>query len=179
MALSAFDLFSVGIGPSSSHTVGPMRAAGTFVDGLRDDGTLAATARVRAELFGSLGATGQGHGSRQAVVLGLLGEQPEHVDTDKAPELVAAVRERGRLPLLGVHDVAFSEREDVVLNRKKSLPAHPNGMRFTAYDDGGNVLVERTFYSVGGGFVVDEDGIGADRVVQDDGAHDGSRQPYP
>jgi L-serine dehydratase len=174
VALSAFDLFSVGIGPSSSHTVGPMRAAGTFVDGLRDDGTLAATARVRAELFGSLGATGQGHGSRSAVVLGLLGEQPEHVDTEKAPELVAAVREGGRLPLLGVHDVAFAERDDVVLNRKKSLPAHPNGMRFTAYDDGGSVLVERTFYSVGGGFVVDEDGIGAERVVQDQ-----TVQPYP
>ena len=174
MALSAFDLFSVGIGPSSSHTVGPMRAAGTFVDGLRADGQLADTARVRAELFGSLGATGQGHGSRSAVVLGLLGEQPEHVDTDKAPQLVADVRERGRLPLLGVHDVAFCEREDVVLNRKKSLPAHPNGMRFTAYDDGGGVLVERTFYSVGGGFVVDEDGIGAERVVQDD-----TVQPYP
>ena len=174
MALSAFDLFSVGIGPSSSHTVGPMRAAGTFVDGLRADRQLIDTARVRAELFGSLGATGQGHGSRSAVVLGLLGEQPEHVDTDKAPELVAAVRERGRLPLLGVHDVAFSEREDVVLNRKKSLPAHPNGMRFTAYDEHGAVLVERTFYSVGGGFVVDEDGIGAERVVQDE-----TVQPYP
>ena len=95
MALSAFDLFSVGIGPSSSHTVGPMRAAGTFVDGLRADGLLADTARVRAELFGSLGATGQGHGSRQAVVLGLLGEQPEHVDTEKAPQLVADVRSGG------------------------------------------------------------------------------------
>jgi L-serine dehydratase len=179
VALSAFDLFSVGIGPSSSHTVGPMRAAGTFVDGLRADGRLAATARVRAELFGSLGATGQGHGSRSAVVLGLLGEQPEHVDTEKAPHLVGAVRERGRLPLLGVHDVVFAERDDVVLNRKKSLPAHPNGMRFTAYDELGDALVERTFYSVGGGFVVDEDGIGADRVVQDDAAHDGSGQPYP
>jgi L-serine dehydratase len=174
MALSAFDLFSVGIGPSSSHTVGPMRAAGTFVDGLRSDGRLPATARVRAELFGSLGATGQGHGSRAAVILGLLGEQPEHVDTDKAPSVVAAVRERGRLPLLGVHEVAFAEREDLVLNRKKTLPAHPNGMRMTAYDQQGDVLVERTFYSVGGGFVVDEDGIGAERVVQDD-----TVQPFP
>ncbi len=174
MALSAFDLFSVGIGPSSSHTVGPMRAAGTFVDGLRQGGQLDSTARVRTELFGSLGATGQGHGSRAAVVLGLLGEQPEHVDTEKAPQMVAAVRDRGRLPLLGVHEVSFSEREDVVLNRKKTLPAHPNGMRMTAYDERGNVLVERTFYSVGGGFVVDEDGIGAKRVVQDD-----TVQPYP
>lgn len=174
MALSAFNLFSVGIGPSSSHTVGPMRAARTFVDGLREGGHLDSTARVRTELFGSLGATGQGHGSRAAVVLGLLGEQPEQVDTEKAPQMVAAVRDLGRLPLLGVHEVTFSEREDVVLNRKKTLPAHPNGMRMTAYDEQGDVLVERTFYSVGGGFVVDEDGIGAERVVQDD-----TVQPYP
>jgi L-serine dehydratase len=179
VALSAFDLFSVGIGPSSSHTVGPMRAAGTFVRGLHDQGQLAATARVRVELFGSLGATGQGHGSRAAVVLGLLGEQPELVDTEKAPQLVDAVRERGRLPLLGVHDVDFAEREDVVLNRRKTLPAHPNGMRMTAYDGAGRVLVERTFYSVGGGFVVDEAGIGAQRVVPDETGPHGTGQPYP
>jgi L-serine dehydratase len=126
------------------------------------------------ELFGLLGAHRPGHGSRAAVILGLLGEQPEHVDTEKAPSVVAAVRERGRLPLLGVHEVAFAEREDLILNRKKTLPAHPNGMRMTAYDQQGDVLVERTFYSVGGGFVVDEDGIGAERVVQDD-----TVQPFP
>ena len=173
MALSAFDLFSVGIGPSSSHTVGPMRAAGRFVAGLERDGLLAATARVRAELFGSLGATGLGHGSRPAVVLGLLGEQPEHVDTAKAPDLVAAVRERGRLALLGRHEVAFAEREDVVLNRRRTLPQHPNGMELTAYDAAGGVLDQRTYFSVGGGFVVDGAAAGGPPVV------DRTVQPYP
>ena len=173
MALSAFDLFSVGIGPSSSHTVGPMRAAGRFVAGLERDGLLADTARVRAELFGSLGATGLGHGSRPAVVLGLLGEQPELVDTAKAPEVVAGVRERGRLALLGRHEVAFSERDDVVLNRRRTLPEHPNGMELTAYDASGDVLVQRTYFSVGGGFVVDGAAASGPPVV------DGTVQPYP
>jgi L-serine dehydratase len=174
VALSAFDLFSVGIGPSSSHTVGPMRAAATFVGGLDRDGHLEVTARVRTELFGSLGATGQGHGSRAAVVLGLLGESPEHVDTAKAPAVVDAARETGRLGLLGRHEIAFCERADVVLNRKVTLPEHPNGMRLTAYDAAGDVLVERTFFSIGGGFVVDGDAVGAARVVPDP-----TTEPYP
>lgn len=174
MPLSAFDLFTIGIGPSSSHTVGPMRAAGIFATRLEQDGRLASTARVRTELFGSLGATGQGHGTKAAVILGLLGELPEQVDTQRAPELVAAVRSCGRLPLLGRHEVIFSEPGDLVLNRKKTLPGHPNGMRLTAYDPAGDVLVERTYYSVGGGFVVDESGLGPDRVVED-----ATAQPYP
>jgi len=174
MPLSAFDLFTVGIGPSSSHTVGPMRAAGMFATRLEQDGRLAATTRVRTELFGSLGATGQGHGTKAAVILGLLGELPEQVDTQRAPELVATVRSCGRLPLLGRHEVVFSEPGDLVLNRKKALPGHPNGMRLTAYDPAGDVLVERTYYSVGGGFVVDESGLGPDRVVED-----ATVQPYP
>ena len=164
MALSAFDLFSIGIGPSSSHTVGPMRAAGMFATGLARDGLLPATARVRTELFGSLGATGQGHGSRAAVVLGLLGEVPEQVDTEKAPAQVAAVRERGRIALLGRNDIGFAERGDLVLNRRTTLPAHPNGMRLTAYDAQGTVLAEKTYYSVGGGFVVDASS-GAPKVI--------------
>ena len=155
MVLSAFDLFSVGIGPSSSHTVGPMRAAGLFATRLEQQGRLAATARVRTELFGSLGATGLGHGSTAAVILGLLGELPEQVDPTAAPARVADVRERGRLALLGRHEVAFAEPDDLVLHRRQSLPAHPNGMRLTAYDGGGAVLDEGTYYSVGGGFVVD------------------------
>ncbi|HET8604911.1 MAG TPA: L-serine ammonia-lyase [Marmoricola sp.] len=168
MALSAFDLYSVGIGPSSSHTVGPMRAAKRFVDGLADDGELRRVGSVRAELFGSLGATGHGHGSEKAVVLGLLGEDPATVDTSRSESVVATVREEGRIALGGHHVVAFAPDRDLVMHRRRSLPAHPNGMVFTAYDDTGATLRSRTYYSVGGGFVVDDDAVGADRVVLDE-----------
>ncbi|NJC71328.1 L-serine ammonia-lyase [Planosporangium thailandense] len=168
MALSAFDLFSVGIGPSSSHTVGPMRAAKRFVDGLAGDGLLAAVRRVRVELFGSLGATGHGHGSPKAVVLGLEGEDPATVDTDSADARVARAADDGVLLLAGKHQVAYDAAADVVLHRRKSLPAHPNGMVFRAFDGAGSVVAERTYYSVGGGFVVDESATGVDRIVPDD-----------
>ncbi|MDF8263251.1 L-serine ammonia-lyase [Luteipulveratus flavus] len=174
MALSAFDLYSIGIGPSSSHTVGPMRAAKMFVDGLKADGELARVARVHSELFGSLGATGHGHGSDKAVVLGLEGEAPESVDTDTADARVADTRARHRLLLGGTHEVAFHPDEDLVMHRRKSLPAHPNGMTFHAYDVSGALVREHSYYSVGGGFVVDESATGADRVVQDD-----TRLPLP
>jgi len=168
MALSAFDLYSVGIGPSSSHTVGPMRAAKTFVDGLTDAGRLPEVAGVQAELFGSLGATGHGHGSAKAVVLGLQGEEPATVDTDSSDERVARVREEGVLLLAGQHPIPFDSDRDLVLHRRRTLPAHPNGMVFRALGADGAVLTERTYYSVGGGFVVDEAATGADRVVLDD-----------
>ena len=168
MALSAFDLYSVGIGPSSSHTVGPMRAAKTFVDGLDATGALGSVARVRAELFGSLGATGHGHGSAKAVVLGLEGEEPATVDTDRSDARVERVRAERTVLLAGKHPTVFDSDEDLVLHRRKSLPAHPNGMMFRAFDAADGVLAERTYYSVGGGFVVDEAATGADRVVLDD-----------
>ena len=167
MALSVFDLYSVGIGPSSSHTVGPMRAARLFAEGLVTDGLLDSVARVRAQLFGSLGATGHGHGSEKAVVLGLEGEEPATVDIATYDERVAAVRDAGRLRLAGRHDVAFGA-DDLVLHRRKSLPGHPNGMRFEAWSPNGALLRERVYYSVGGGFVVDESAVGADRVVADE-----------
>ena len=157
MALSVLDLFSVGIGPSSSHTVGPMRAAKRFADGLKSDGQLSSTARVQAELFGSLGATGRGHGSDKAVVLGLQGQDPETVDTATADDQVAAAALDAELQLGGHHRVDFNWDEDVVLHRRKSLPAHPNGMTFRALDHAGDVLSERSYYSIGGGFVVDGD----------------------
>jgi L-serine dehydratase len=172
MAISVFDLFSIGIGPSSSHTVGPMRAARTFAEGLADDGLLDRVTRVRAELFGSLGATGHGHGSDRAVTLGLLGERPETVDVADAAAHAKAAREAGQVELLGKHPVEFGE-DDLVLHRRTSLPFHPNGMRFTALV-GEDVLRERTYYSVGGGFVVDETAAGADRIKQDD-----TVLPYP
>ncbi|HEV8561519.1 MAG TPA: L-serine ammonia-lyase [Actinophytocola sp.] len=156
MALSVFDLFSIGIGPSSSHTVGPMRAARRFAESLRAEGVLAATARVRVELFGSLGATGHGHGSDKAVLLGLSGERPEEVDTDAVPARMAEIRSARRVRLLGTHEIDFSENDDLVLHRRKTLPLHPNGMLFRAVDAAGAVLAERTYYSVGGGFVLDQ-----------------------
>ena len=174
MALSVLDLFSIGIGPSSSHTVGPMRAAKRFVDGLIADGQLTATTRVRTELFGSLGATGRGHGSDKAVTLGLAGQEPETVDTLTADDQVAATALDARLMLAGRHGIDFNFTEDVVLHRRKSLPAHPNGMSFCATDYNGIVLRERTYYSVGGGFVVDEAAVGADRVILDE-----TVLPYP
>ncbi|MFC5175035.1 L-serine ammonia-lyase [Nocardioides taihuensis] len=167
MTLSAFDLYSVGIGPSSSHTVGPMRAAKRFVDGLAAEGILGTVSRVRAELFGSLGATGHGHGSAKAVVLGLEGEDPATVDTESADDRVAGNHARRRLNLAGTHEIPFDPDTDLVLHRRKSLPAHPNGMIFRAYDADGVSVAERTYFSVGGGFVVDEDATGSDRVVPD------------
>jgi L-serine dehydratase len=174
VAISAFDLFSIGIGPSSSHTVGPMRAARTFVDGLAADGSLEDVVRVRAELFGSLGATGHGHGSDGAVLLGLSGERPEAVDTETMPEAIAAIRSSGKLRLLGRHEIAFSEDADLTMHRRRSLPAHPNGMTFHAFVAGGDLLRERTFYSVGGGFVHDESYADEPRIVEDS-----TPVPYP
>jgi L-serine dehydratase len=165
--ISVFDLFSVGIGPSSSHTVGPMRAAHTFVAGLKADGLLTDVARVQAELFGSLGATGHGHGSDRAVLLGLEGEAPETVDTDTVGPRVDRIRADRRLSLLGTQQIGFDPDRDLVLHRRRSLPYHPNGMTFAAYDAAGVQVRARTYYSVGGGFVVDEAAAGADRIKPD------------
>lgn len=159
MAVSVFDVFKVGIGPSSSHTVGPMRAAQRFAQHLADGGALPRTARVRADLYGSLGATGKGHGSDKAVLLGWLGEAPDTVPIDRIESLLAAIRADQRLMLLGQHAVAFHEKEDLVLHRRERLPLHANGMRFTAWDATGAVLAERCYYSVGGGFVLTEEAL--------------------
>jgi L-serine dehydratase len=172
MAISVFDLFSVGIGPSSSHTVGPMRAARTFALGLADDELLPTVTRVTVELYGSLGATGRGHGSDKAVVLGLEGEMPESVDTATVGQRFLAVREAGTVRLLGSHPVQLTA-DDLVLHRRAALPYHPNGMIFTAYA-GDQAVRARTYYSVGGGFVVDESAAGADRIKADD-----TVLPYP
>jgi L-serine dehydratase len=168
MALSVFDLFSVGIGPSSSHTVGPMRAARLFVSGLASDGLLGSVGRVHVELFGSLGATGHGHGSPRAVVLGLLGETPEDVDPAACDDIVAEVRGTGQLSLLGQREIGFDLDVDLVMHRRKSLPLHPNGMTFEAFDAGGESVRLRTYYSVGGGFVLDESAAERDRLIPDD-----------
>lgn len=173
MALSAFDLFSVGIGPSSSHTVGPMRAARMFVRRLKDEGLLATTTAVRAELYGSLGATGHGHGTPRAVLLGLQGNAPETVEVAGSDAEVERVHRTGQLWLLGTeigdsHSIAFDPDRDLVLHRRRSLPFHANGMTLEARDADGHAVLAKTYYSVGGGFVVDEDAAGEDRVTLDD-----------
>ncbi|MGW0611682.1 L-serine ammonia-lyase [Streptomyces sp. NPDC002788] len=168
MAISVFDLFSIGIGPSSSHTVGPMRAARMFGLRLRNEELLESVASVRAELYGSLGATGHGHGTPKAVLLGLEGDSPRTVDVETADERVEAIKAGGRLNLLDEHEIAFSFDDDMVLHRRKALPYHANGMTLWAYDASGAELLTKTYYSVGGGFVVDEDAVGADRIKLDD-----------
>lgn len=174
MSISVFDLFSIGIGPSSSHTVGPMRAAVKFVDGLNTDDLLASTASVHVELYGSLGATGHGHGSPNAVLAGLAGHSPEFVDPVAIEPEIDQIRSTGRLWLLGTHEITFHPAEDLVLHKRKRLPWHSNGMTFAARDASDRLLRERTFYSVGGGFVVDEAATGTDRVTADD-----TRLPHP
>lgn len=166
MSLSVFDLFKVGIGPSSSHTVGPMRAAATFVEGLEKDGLLSSVDAIKVELYGSLGATGKGHGSDKAVLLGLEGDYPDTVDTSTVDGRLIEIRAHGSLNLLGKRRVRFAEKEHLAMIRKP-LPYHPNGMIFRAFDSAGLQLRGREYYSVGGGFVVDEDAAGHDRIVED------------
>jgi L-serine dehydratase len=164
VAISVFDLFSVGIGPSSSHTVGPMRAAAMFVEKL--GARVSEVDRVHVELFGSLGATGHGHGSPKAVFLGLEGNHPEDVDPAIAAARVEEIVTGGRLRLGGAHEIDFVHDRDLVMHRRKSLPLHPNGMSFEAYQ-GGESVEQAVYYSIGGGFVVDENASGTDRIKPD------------
>jgi L-serine dehydratase len=178
MAVSVFDLFKIGIGPSSSHTVGPMRAARLFALRLQRDGLLESTARVCARLYGSLGATGKGHGSDKAVLLGLAGHEPDTVDVDSIPALLQALRGSASLSLLGQYPIVFHEKTDLVFLRRESLPFHANGMRFVAFDAAGSLLIERTYYSVGGGFVVSDE-VAADGTKQKVVAPDATVLPFP
>ncbi len=178
MAVSAFDLFKIGIGPSSSHTVGPMRAARLFAGRLASSGQLAATTRIRIELYGSLGATGKGHGSDTAVLLGLSGHEPDSVDVDQVPAYLARIRADRRIAVLGRHAVGFDEAADLVFNKRESLPLHANGLRFTAFDAAGAEVANRVYYSVGGGFVVSDE-VAADGTAQKRIAPDTTVLPYP
>ncbi|HEX5207102.1 MAG TPA: L-serine ammonia-lyase [Steroidobacteraceae bacterium] len=153
MSLSVFDIFKVGIGPSSSHTMGPMRAAHEFVLGLERDGLLAATREVSVRLYGSLALTGLGHGTDRAVLVGLEGADPETVDPDSIDPTLQRVRTSNRIRLLGRHEIDFNEKAQLLLLRTERLPGHPNGMRFTATADG-KTLREEEYYSIGGGFIV-------------------------
>jgi L-serine dehydratase len=168
VAISVFDLFSIGIGPSSSHTVGPMRAARMFARRLRNEELLDSAASIRAELYGSLGATGHGHGTPKAVLLGLEGASPRTVDVEGADDRVEEIKSAGRIKLLGSHEIGFSFADDLILHRRKALPYHANGMTLWAYDARGAELLSKTYYSVGGGFVVAEEAVGEDRIKLDD-----------
>jgi L-serine dehydratase len=156
LALSVFDLFKIGIGPSSSHTVGPMWAALRFARGLQDAGALERVSRVQVELFGSLALTGRGHATDRAVLLGLSGEQPDTVDPDAVEPLVTRIRSEKTLQLGGQRTIPFREAADLLFHGDQTLPRHPNGMRFAAFTGSGEFVARDAFYSVGGGFVVSE-----------------------
>ncbi|WP_018149845.1 L-serine ammonia-lyase [Leeia oryzae] len=174
MTISVFDLFKIGIGPSSSHTVGPMRAAWRFVSVMEEDGLLDTVDSIKVELFGSLGATGKGHGSDTAVLLGLEGELPDVVDVEQVSTKLERIRAEGNVRLMGHKAIRFVEKEHLVMYKRQSLPYHPNGMKFTALDASGKEIRAKIYYSVGGGFVVNEENAGKDQLKEDDHA-----VPYP
>ncbi|MBV8866414.1 MAG: L-serine ammonia-lyase [Acidobacteriaceae bacterium] len=156
MKTSVFDLFKIGIGPSSSHTVGPMRAARRFIAELQASGKLEAVIRVQSELFGSLALTGLGHGTDRAVLLGLSGEKPEDVEPSEVDSLIQEIRSKGVLRLLGVHPVKFREAGDLQFHGELVLPGHPNGMRFSVFDKEQRTIAADVYYSIGGGFILKE-----------------------
>ncbi len=164
MAISVFDLFTIGIGPSSSHTVGPMRAARRFAEQLDAANALHRVHSVTAELFGSLGLTGKAHGSDRGVMLGLEGESPETIDPEQIPNRMEKITSERALRLLGKHPVEFVEERHLTFHKRQSLPLHPNGMRFTARDAGGDDVEQRVYYSVGGGFIVTPDAEASDTL---------------
>lgn len=165
MAISTFNLFSIGIGPSSSHTVGPMRAARTFILAAEKRGILSESARVKIDLYGSLALTGKGHGTDLAVILGLLGETPEGIDPNSVQPIVQKIRGEHQLYLLGKQTVVFNEDTDLLFHKEHQLPYHPNGMRFTLYNSEKKELFSLVYYSVGGGFVVDHESASSDDKV--------------
>ncbi|MGA9852759.1 MAG: L-serine ammonia-lyase [Gammaproteobacteria bacterium] len=161
MAISVFDMFKIGVGPSSSHTVGPMRAARQFLLDLEEKKLFDKTTQVVAQLYGSLALTGKGHGTDRAVLLGLEGETPDEVDPDCIETRIKAVRDTGRIRLLGQREIPFDEPMNLLFHKDQVLPKHSNGLRFTALDTAGKVLLKEEFYSIGGGFIIrgaDEEG---------------------
>jgi len=173
MAVSVFDLFKIGIGPSSSHTVGPMKAACGFARRLERNGNLEATTRLQISLYGSLAHTGRGHGTDKAVMLGLQGESPDRIDPDCIEPMLELIRGSETIRLLDRHPIAFSEKADLLFRKREKLPHHPNGMRFEAFGAGNALLERREYYSVGGGFVINQDKASEDLIVADT-----TPQPY-
>ena len=167
MAISVFDLFKIGIGPSSSHTIGPMIAARKFILSIEESNQLKRVTRIKSEMYGSLGATGRAHGTPKAIILGLEGEQPEKVDATLITKRIEKIYSAGRINLLGEYTINYNHETDLKLYRKKSLPFHPNGMIFSAFDESGKELVQKTYYSVGGGFVVDDSNKNENYIAED------------
>ena len=174
MAVSVFDLFKIGIGPSSSHTVGQMRAALMFATDIESGGYMDRCSNLKVELYGSLAATGAGHGSPKAILMGLEGESPATVDVDSILERITQARETSTIKLLGKKAIAFNFRDDLIMHRQESLPFHPNGMRFTAVTEDGQTLLSTTYFSVGGGFIINETASGEELLVEND-----DQVPYP
>lgn len=167
MSISTFDIFTIGIGPSSSHTVGPMKASKLFVEEVIKSKKFSKICSIRCDFYGSLALTGKGHGTDKAAILGLKGLCPESIDSDKIPEILRCVKKDKTLILkFGKHSktVGFNIRESIKFNRRVSLPYHPNGMMFTALDEDGGTIHKKVYFSVGGGFVLDEDDIKTDKV---------------
>ncbi len=175
MNVSVFELFKIGMGPSSSHTVGPMRAGQTFIEAAQKQGILARTVRIQIDLYGSLALTGKGHGTDLAVLLGVEGQLPHLIDPDSVPVMMTRIRTEHNLNLAGQHLIPFHEAEDLKFHYLESLPYHPNGMRFSLNDPSGHTLFSETYYSIGGGFIVN------DASVKDleKKAASGPAVPYP
>jgi L-serine dehydratase len=175
MPVSVFNLFSIGIGPSSSHTVGPMRAARQFIMNLQELNFLLQTNSLIVDLYGSLALTGKGHSTDLAILLGLEGETPENIDPNQVLPRVENIRCQQRLLLAGNHCISFRESSNLLFYYDKQLPYHPNGMRFTAYDEENNTLLQKIFYSVGGGFIVEHE----DTMQKQSNSPESHLIPYP
>lgn len=167
MAISLFDLFKVGIGPSSSHTVGPMIAANQFVQHLQSNELLSAVSKVHCELYGSLGATGKGHGTGKAVLMGLEGDWPDTIDPSSVDSRVEAIFANKTISLLKTQSIQFDADSDLIFHKVTRLDFHANGMTLQAFDDSGQELLSKTYYSVGGGFIVQENEDGEVALVED------------
>ena len=171
MKHSLFELFKIGIGPSSSHTMGPMRAALRFARELESAGLTSQTASIQVDLYGSLALTGHGHGTDRAILLGLSGQTPEGIDPAEIEAKLSAIRAAGTLELPGHRTIAFDEAKHLIFHRDQMYPvagiiSHPNGMRFSAFDSDGGLLLERIFFSIGGGFIVSADEFAAAQLPQ-------------
>ena len=174
MAISVIDMFTIGIGPSSSHAIGPMRAAGRFLARLQERDLLSRCRRIEVKLYASLALTGKGHGTDKAIILGLAGETPEKVDPDRVDAIVEGIRSSHRLTPPDGAEIGFDEARDLLFLRNDTLPYHPNGMEFSAYDAEGVELDRYACYSIGGGFVVDEEDAARNQVTADE-----TPLPYP
>lgn len=174
MAVSVFDLFKVGIGPSSSHTVGPMRAAYRFCRQLQHRDLLCQTASIQTELFGSLGHTGRGHGTDKAIILGFNGYEPDKIDPDIIEEVLQKIESQKKISICSQHEIPFHYKQHLKFHKRKVLPLHSNGMRFIAYDVDGNTLLSKDFYSVGGGFILSHKKLAQKEIVEDS-----TVLPYP